>query len=81
MSVPRDTLYNHKSGELLNAQVLKNIKESGLERRVAYRVKSGDILGRIAIRNGVTVRQLKKWNHLRSDTIRPGQILYIYKKN
>ena len=23
MSVPRDTLYNHKSGELLNAQVLK----------------------------------------------------------
>jgi membrane-bound lytic murein transglycosylase D len=81
MSVPRDTLYNHKSDQLLNAQVLKNIKESGLERRVAYRVKSGDILGRIAIRNGVTVSQLKKWNHLRSDTIRPGQILYIYKKN
>ena len=61
--------------------VIKNIKESGLERRVAYRVKSGDILGRIAIRNGVTVSQLKKWNHLRSDTIRPGQVLYIYKKN
>lgn len=80
MSVPADTLYNHKSGELMSPQVLKNISESGMERRIAYRVKSGDILGRIAINNGVTVAQIKKWNHLRSDTIRPGQILYIYKK-
>ena len=80
MDVPVDTMYNHRSGELLNAQVLKNISESGREVRVAYKVRSGDILGRIAIKNGVTVAQLKKWNHLKSDTIRPGQILYIYKK-
>lgn len=81
MSVPRDTLYNHKSGQLLSPQVLKNISESGRERRIAYRVKNGDILGRIAMRNGVKVSEIKKWNHLRSDTIRPGQVLYIYKKN
>ena len=80
MAVPADTLYNHKVGELMSPQVLKNISESGMERRIAYKVKSGDILGRIAINNGVTVAQIKKWNHLRSDTIRPGQILYIYKK-
>lgn len=80
MEVPSDSLYNHKSAELLNPQVLKNISESGREVRIAYKVKSGDILGRIAIRNGVTVAQIKKWNHMKSDTIRPGQILYIYKK-
>lgn len=80
MDVPRDTLYGHKSTELLNPQVLKNISESGREVRIAYKVKSGDILGRIAIKNGVKVSEIKKWNHLKSDTIRPGQILYIYKK-
>lgn len=80
LDVPLDTMYNHRSNELLNAQVLKNISESGREVRVAYKVKSGDILGRIAQNNGVSVAQLKKWNHLKSDTIRPGQILYIYKK-
>ena len=47
---------------------------------MAYKVKEGDILGRIALKNGVTVAQIKKWNHLKSDIIRPGQILYIYKR-
>ena len=79
MSVDRDTLYNHKSGELLSEQVVRNIKESGAETRIAYRVKSGDYLGRIASRNHVTVSQLRKWNHLRSDRLRVGQILYIYR--
>lgn len=80
IATPSDSLYNHKSGELLNPQVLKNINESGREHRIAYKVKSGDILGRIAQSNGVKVSEIKKWNHLKSDTIRPGQILYIYKK-
>lgn len=75
-----DSLYAYKASELLNPQVIKNIQESGSEVRVAYKVKEGDILGRIASRNGVSVAQIKKWNHLRSDIIRPGQILYIYKK-
>ena len=80
LDVPRDTLYNHKSGELLNQQVLKNIKESGSETRVAYKVRSGDYLGKIASRYHVTVKQIKQWNHLRSDNLRIGQILYIYNR-
>ena len=78
MSVPRDTLYAHKSGELLSEQVIKNIKSSGSESRVAYRVRSGDYLGKIASRYHVTVKQIKSWNHLRSDNLRVGQVLYIY---
>ena len=80
MDVPRDTLYNHKSGELLNTQVLKNLKESGGETRVAYKVRSGDYLGKIASRYHVTVKQIKQWNHLRSDNLRVGQVLYIYRR-
>ena len=74
-----DSLYQHRAGELLNEQVLKNIQESGGETRIAYKVKEGDYLGRIAARNHCTVAQLKKWNHLRSDKLRIGQILYIYR--
>ena len=75
-----DSLYVHRAGDLLNPQVLKNIEEAGVPQRIAYKVKQDDILGRIALKHGVTVAQIKKWNHLKSDIIRPGQILYIYKK-
>ena len=74
-----DSLYAHRSGELLNAQLMKNIQDSGNEVRVSYRVRSGDYLGKIAAKFGVSVSQIKKWNHLRSDRLRTDQILYIYK--
>ena len=80
LAADQDSLYLHRAGELLNAQVLKNIEESGGETRIAYKVKSGDYLGRIAQKNHCTVSQLKKWNHLRSDKLRVGQILYIYRR-
>ena len=76
----RDSLYVHKADELLNAQVIKNIEESGMEERIAYKVREGDYLGRIAQKNHCTVAQLKKWNHLRSDKLRIGQVLYIYRR-
>lgn len=42
-----------------------------------YRVKSGDVLGKIARRHKVTIKQLKEWNNLRSDRINIGQRLKI----
>ncbi len=80
LAADQDSLYLHRAGELLNAQVLKNIEESGGETRIAYKVKEGDYLGKIAQKNHCTVAQLKKWNHLRSDKLRIGQILYIYRR-
>ena len=46
--------------------------------RIVYRVKSGDYLGRIATRYGVSVSQIKRWNRLSSDRLRIGQRLIIY---
>jgi membrane-bound lytic murein transglycosylase D len=46
--------------------------------RIVYKVKSGDVLGSIAIRHGVKVADLKKWNNLRSNMIRSGQRLNIW---
>ena len=45
-----------------------------------YTVKSGDNLGKIARKYGTTVANLKKWNNLRSDVIRPGQKLKVGKR-
>ena len=46
--------------------------------RIAYRVKSGDVLGSIASRHGVTVAQVREWNSLNSNLIKVGQTLYLY---
>lgn len=43
-----------------------------------YRVRSGDVLGTIAEKYGVSIRDLRSWNALRGDMIRVGQKLYIH---
>lgn len=42
-----------------------------------YRARRGDTLVTIADRFGVTVEQLRRWNHLRGSVIRPGKRLYV----
>ena len=89
-----DSLYAYKADSLLNGKVLKETASSGSSRssgsrssggssssgqRISYKVKSGDYLGKIASRYGVTVNQIKNWNHLKSNNIQVGQTLYIYK--
>ncbi|HMG88622.1 MAG TPA: LysM peptidoglycan-binding domain-containing protein [Chryseolinea sp.] len=49
--------------------------------RVIYKVRNGDVLGSIAIRHGVRVNDLKKWNNLRSNTIHVGQRLNIWSRS
>ncbi|MGS2722282.1 LysM peptidoglycan-binding domain-containing protein [Porticoccus sp. GXU_MW_L64] len=51
-------------------------KEQWLATR-EYRVKSGDILGRIAKKHKVTVADLKRENNLKSDRLSIGQVLRI----
>ncbi len=46
--------------------------------RIRYRVRSGDYLGKIANRYGVSVSSIKRWNGLRSNNLRVGQQLTIY---
>jgi membrane-bound lytic murein transglycosylase D len=48
--------------------------------RIVYKVRSGDVLGSIAMRHNVKVADIKKWNNLKSNTIRTGQRLNIWTK-
>lgn len=74
-----DSLYTYDTTRLFNPVTIKKIKEGGSGNAIVYKVKSGDVLGKIARIYGVSVAQIKKWNHLKSDTIRIGQRLTIYK--
>ena len=51
-----------------------------LNRRIRYKVRSGDFLGKIARKYGVRVSQIKKWNRLRNSNLKIGQRLTIFPK-
>lgn len=74
-----DSVYTHKAEEYLNPTTIKKIKDDGDGERIVYRVKSGDYLGRIASRHRCSVSQIKRWNNLKSDNLRVGQRLVIYR--
>lgn len=74
-----DSLYTHKASEYFNPATLKKIKDGTDGERIIYKVKNGDYLGRIASRYRCSVAQLKRWNNLRSNNIRVGQRLVIYR--
>lgn len=56
-------------------------KFAKLNNRISYRVVSGDYLGKIANKYGVSVSNLKRWNNLKSSKLSVGQRIYIYGKN
>ncbi|WP_299676127.1 lytic transglycosylase domain-containing protein [uncultured Tenacibaculum sp.] len=49
-----------------------------MDKRIRYKVRSGDYLGKIAIKFGVRVKDIKRWNNMRNSNLRAGQRLYIY---
>ncbi len=55
----------------------KQVAKSRKESIKYYRVRSGDSLWEIARKFKVSTLQIKKWNQLRSNTIRPGKRLII----
>lgn len=73
-----DTLHLQKEVEVVKAANV-SARPSGSSTQY-YTVRSGDVIGKIAQRYGVSVYQIRSWNGLRSNTIRVGQRLKIYTK-
>jgi membrane-bound lytic murein transglycosylase D len=74
-----DSLYAHKASEYFNPMTIKKIKDGGDGVRIIHKVKSGEVLGKIAGKYRCSVSQIKKWNNLKSDNIRIGQSLVVYR--
>ena len=52
-----------------------------MDSKIRYKVKSGDYLGKVAKKFNVTIKELKKWNGLKTDLINVGDRLIIYTRN
>lgn len=59
-----------------------NISEDGMYREIIkwHKVRRGETIGKIAKKYGVTISQIKKWNGLRSNTIKRGAKLKIIER-
>jgi membrane-bound lytic murein transglycosylase D len=87
LTLPTKDVGNFVSNEdliyaYIDAEEVKREKELPkyveISDRISYKVKSGDYLGKIANRYGVSVASIKKWNNLKTTNIRIGQRLIIY---
>ena len=74
-----DSIHTYKADIFFNPVTIKKIKDGGDGERIVYKVKSGDYLGKIAGKYRVSVAQIKRWNNLKSNDIRIGQKLIIYR--
>lgn len=79
VSVAELRRWNNLSTTVIRVGQRLSIHERGtVSGPITYRVRRGDSLSTIAKRHGVTIRDLKRWNSLRSNTIRIGQRLKIH---
>lgn len=73
-----DSLYNGDTLAVKIAAMDSPVSSDG--KRIVYKVKKGDSLSVIARRHHVKVDQLKRWNSLKSNNLRIGQKLVIYRR-
>lgn len=84
VSVRQIQSWNNKSGTRINVNERlalysdKTQNTSSGQASSTYRVVSGDTLGEIAAKHGVTISQLRQWNGISGSRIRVGQRLDIY---
>ncbi len=64
----------------VTASSIKELSQVWKTQTYYYQIKSGDNLGAVAIKYGVNVKQLQKWNGLKGTSIMAGKTLVIYKQ-
>lgn len=66
-----------KSGDSRFAKVNSTAYGSTPAGGKSYKVSRGDTLSSIARKHSVDVADLRRWNHLSSDSVKPGQVLIV----
>ena len=74
-----DEIYAYKDSVYFSPAALKKIQQSAEPSKIIHRVKRGETLSHIALRYGVSVKNIQRWNGI-GTRIREGQRLAIYTK-
>ena len=78
------TIFNFEQGTFWNVSVELDPEkllaaEGGFQKELSkhryYKVRSGDCLGKIARKYGISIQRLKQLNNIKGNLIRPGQVL------
>lgn len=85
--LPKDKLGSFLANEdsiLHYSLEFKKVYEKGMdvqgENKIVYKVKSGDYLSKISNKYNCKMEDIKKWNKLKSNSLKVGQKLVIYTK-
>lgn len=77
--VPNDKKIFYASINTMNrSEKLSVIYGNSGEEWITHKIRSGETLSHISLKYGVSVRNLKKWNNLRTSRINKGKKLHIY---
>lgn len=74
-----DELVNNRRSEIEILQQSPVSSPGGSGRVIYHKVKSGQTLGGVAEKYGISMAKLRKWNHIKGSTIQIGQRLKILK--
>lgn len=74
-----DEIYAYNDSVYFSPAALKKIQQSAEPSKIIHRVKRGETLSHIALRYGVSVKNIQRWNGI-GTRIREGQRLAIYTK-
>jgi membrane-bound lytic murein transglycosylase D len=69
---------SHEAKDVAAKKSSSAVKESHEDEAFFYIVRAGDTLDKIAQGHGVSIRQIQRWNSLRSSRISSGQKLVLY---
>ena len=70
-------IYAYKDSVYFSPAAMKQIQQSAEPSKITHRVKRGETLSHIALRYGVSVKNIQRWNGI-GTRIREGQRLAIY---
>lgn len=82
--LPKDKIATYLANEnflYANSLTRSRIQNTALNKQKSiYKVRPGDFLHKIAMQNGCSLEDLKKWNNLKNDSVSIGQSLVIWKE-
>ena len=73
----QDTIYAYAQ-QAFNKREKPLPELNDLDKKIYYKVQSGDYLGKIANRFGVRISQIKRWNSLKNNNLKVGKRLVIF---
>jgi len=79
--VLKDSVYSYRPEEfLVHRKVVEPNGGSAITKKIRHKVRKGETLASIASKHGVTSKQIRRWNRLRSNKLRTGQLLVVNTK-